>query len=331
MTDRPGLSRRTVLAAAAATVAARAGAAPAAPRPYRVLASGLLYPECPTEMPDGSILLVEIARQTLTRIAPDGSAHIVAQLGGGPNGLAIGPDGAAYVANNGGLTFHRVDGALRVLGVPDDYKGGSIQRVDLRSRAVTTLYTHAGANRLNAPNDIVFDAFGGFWFTDTGKDRARDRDNGGVYWAKPDGSEIREVVFPLQKPNGIALSPDRKTLYVVLNEQRLIVAYEIIGPGLLAADNGKPRRRVVAGLDRQPMDNISVEANGNIVAATVVPGGLTVFAPDDGRIVERHPLDDVLVTSLGFGGKDLRTAYVTLASTGRLISMAWPRAGLPLL
>jgi gluconolactonase len=282
-------------------------------------------------MPDGSVLLVEIARQTLTRIAPHGTATVVARLGGGPNGLAIGPDRAAYVANNGGLTFHRVDGALRVLGVPNDYKGGSIQRVDLRTGAVTTLYTHAGQYRLNAPNDLVFDSFGGFWFTDTGKDRARDRDNGGVYWARPDGSHIREVVFPLQKPNGIALSPDRKTLYVVLNEQRLIVAYEITGPGTLASDAGKPRRRIVAGLDRQPMDNISIEANGNIVAATVLPGGLTVFAPESGRIVERHPLDDILVTSLGFGGKDLRTAFVTLASTGRLIAMPWPRAGLPLL
>ncbi|SDC82981.1 gluconolactonase [Sphingomonas sp. YR710] len=328
MAEHNGMNRRTLIAAAAALpLAAKAAAA----APYRVVANGLLYPECPVEMPDGSILIVEIARKTLTRIARDGSTRIIAELGGGPNGLAIGSDGAAYVANNGGLTFQRVDGALRVLGVPEDYRGGSIQRVDLATGAVTTLYTHAASYRLNAPNDLVFDGSGGFWFTDTGKDRARERDNGGVYWAKIDGSEIREVVFPLQKPNGIALSPDRKTLYVVLNEQRMIIAYEIAGPGRLAMDGARPRRRLVAGLDRQPIDNISVEAGGNIIAACCVPGGLTVFAPEDGRIVERYPLDDILVTSLGFGGRDLRTAYVTLASTGRLIAIPWPRAGLPLL
>lgn len=327
-----GLTRRTALAGMATIPAMAASAAAAVPpAAYRLIASDLLYPECPIEMPDGSILLVEIARGTLTRILPGGTTQIVATLGGGPNGLAIGPDGAAYIANNGGLTFRRIDGAMRVVGVPADYAGGSIQRVDLKTGAVTSLYTHAGPNRLNAPNDIVFDAFGGFWFTDTGKDRARERDNGGVYWARPDGTEIREVVFPVQKPNGIALSPDHKTLYVVLNEQRLILGYEITGPGTLAMAGTVPKRRIVAGLDRQPIDNISVEEGGNIVAASVLPGGLTVFAPDSGKVLEFVPLDDILVTSLGFGGKDRRTAYVALASTGRLIAMRWPRAGLKLL
>jgi gluconolactonase len=62
-------------------------------------------------MPDGSILLVEIKRGTVTRVATDGSVEVVAELGGGPNGLAIGPDGAAYVCNNGGcFEWHEVMG-----------------------------------------------------------------------------------------------------------------------------------------------------------------------------------------------------------------------------
>src|SRR3954452_23176889 len=69
----------------------------------RVIATGLRFPEGPVAMKDGSIVLVEIERQTLTRVHPDGRTEIVATTGGGPNGLAIGPDGAFYVCNNGGL------------------------------------------------------------------------------------------------------------------------------------------------------------------------------------------------------------------------------------
>ncbi len=63
---------------------------------------GLFFPEGPIAMADGSVVLVEIGRKTLTRVRPDGAKEIVAELGGGPNGAAIGPDGAVYVCNNGG-------------------------------------------------------------------------------------------------------------------------------------------------------------------------------------------------------------------------------------
>ena len=74
------------------------------------IASGLEFPEGPIAMDDGSVILVEIKRGTLTRVQPDGSTEIIAELGGGPNGAAIGPDGAVYVCNNGGFEWHDVDG-----------------------------------------------------------------------------------------------------------------------------------------------------------------------------------------------------------------------------
>ena len=57
------------------------------------IARGLRFPEGPVAMPDGSVILVEIARETLTRVMPDGNQHVIAKLGGGPNGAAMGPDG----------------------------------------------------------------------------------------------------------------------------------------------------------------------------------------------------------------------------------------------
>ncbi len=69
----------------------------------REITDGLMFPEGPIAMPDGSVLLVEIARRTLTRVHKDGSKEIVAETGGGPNGAAIGPDGKCYICNNGGF------------------------------------------------------------------------------------------------------------------------------------------------------------------------------------------------------------------------------------
>ena len=68
----------------------------------KVLASGLRFPEGPVAMPDGSVLVVEIFGPTLSRIAPDGTRTVVAEVPGGPNGAALGPDGAVYICNNGG-------------------------------------------------------------------------------------------------------------------------------------------------------------------------------------------------------------------------------------
>ena len=166
----------------------------------REIASGLRFPEGPIAMPDGSVILVEIEAGRLTRIAPDGTKQTVAEPGGGPNGAAIGPDGKCYVCNNGGFNWHEADGILRPVSQADDYSGGQIEKIDLDTGAVEVLYSQCGDNRLNGPNDIVFDGDGGFWFTDLGKARARDMDRGAVYYARTDGSLIVEVAFPLVTP-----------------------------------------------------------------------------------------------------------------------------------
>jgi gluconolactonase len=94
----------------------------------RVIATGLSFPEGPVAMADGSIVLVEIERQTVTRVKPDGSTEVIAHTGGGPNGLAVGPDGAFYVCNNGGFMWRLHVAA----GAEPDAAGGS--RVGLHWR-----------------------------------------------------------------------------------------------------------------------------------------------------------------------------------------------------
>ncbi len=297
-----------------------------------VVASGLRFPEGPIAMPNGSIILVEIARGTLSRVSPSGEITVVAETGGGPNGAAIGPDGKCYICNNGGFNWVERPGRLRAQGQATDYSGGRIERVDLDTGEVEVLYTHADGVSLRGPNDIVFDASGGFWFSDLGKTRPRERDRTGVFYARTDGNHIEEMIFPMEGPNGIGLSPDEDTLYVAETPTGRLWAYALSGPGQLAGERGdKPDGgRLVPGRPGYFLfDSLAVDAVGNICVATLREGGITVLSPrgDEPGFV---PMPDPLTTNICFGGPDLATAYITLSSTGQLVSMPWGQPGLPL-
>jgi gluconolactonase len=298
----------------------------------RILAHGLEFPEGPVALADGSVLLVEIAAGTLARIFPDGTKTVVAKTGGGPNGAAIGPDGKCYVCNNGGFDWHLDGTHRRPIGVAKDYVGGRIERIDLDTGAVECLYRTAGEVPLKGPNDLVFDQHGGFYFTDLGKVRARDMDRGAIYYASADGSLITEVAFPLVTPNGIGLSPDGETLYVAETEAARLWAFDILEPGVAKKQPWPSPHggRLIAGVGGyQRFDSLALDAEGRICIATLINGGITVISPD-GRHVEHHPMPDPLTTNICFGGPDLKTAFVTLSWTGRLVAVDWPVPGLRL-
>ena len=299
----------------------------------KVLCEGLGFPEGPVAMEDGSVVLVDIHGGSLLRVSPQGERSLIAKLDGGPNGGAIGPDGACYVCNNGGFEWHTDDaGQMRPGLQPPDYSGGRIERVDLATGEVTVLYTGTEHGPLCGPNDLVFDAHGGFWFTDHGKRRAREMDNGGVYYARVDGSLIRQVVYPLVSPNGIGLSPAGDKLYVAEPTPGRLWSFDITAPGEIALKPFPSRNggTLVAGLPgEQYLDSLAIEANGNICVATLFNGGITVISPD-GASIEHIPLPDRYTTNLCFGGKDLRRAFITLSATGRLVELEWPRPGLRL-
>lgn len=298
---------------------------------FDVLATGLKFPEGPIAMADGSVLLVEIARGTLSRVTADGRVEVVAETGGGPNGAAVGPDGMIYICNNGGFEWHDVDGALIPGLTPPDYRGGSIQRVDLATGKVETLYTHCGAERLKGPNDIVFDAHGGFWFTDNGKRYARTEDVGAVYYARCDGQFISEQIYPRSHPNGIALSPDGSMLYVTETMCGRLWQYPVTAPGRVDVPvgllNGSALLYGAAGFELY--DSMAVEDSGNICIAALAAGGIRVVSPQ-GQSVDFVATPDPATTNIAFGGADRRTAYMTLSASGQLVSTRWPRPGLAL-
>lgn len=295
---------------------------------YEVIATGLKFPEGPIWMPDGSVVLVEIALGRLSRVQPDGTVETVSELGGGPNGAAIGPDGKCYVCNSGGFNWIEIDGLLYPEGTAPDYAGGRIERVDLETGEFDTVYTECAGNPLSGPNDIVFDSEGGFWFTDTGKMYPRNITRGGLYYAKTDGSHIEEVIYPLDLPNGVALSPEEDRVYFCETLCGRLWQYPLDGVGKLAAGTvpGNPENLHHAPGGIRGFDSMAVDGAGNVCQATVFEGGISVVSPD-GELVDFVSLPDPLITNICFGGDDLQTAYITMSGTGQLIKMPWPHSG----
>jgi gluconolactonase len=301
----------------------------------REIAAGLRFPEGPVALEDGSILVVEIERKTLTRITKNGGVQVVATLGGGPNGAAIGPDGRCYVCNNGGLSFIERDGRLLPGLAATDYAGGWIDVVDLTSGKSERLYEACGDIPLRGPNDIAFDRSGGFWFTDLGKTfkRARQRDRGAVFYAKADGSFIKQVIFPLEGPNGIGLSPDERVLYVAESHTGRVWAYDVAAPGVIRPHAGpipgEVGRMHFSASHYAVFDSLAVDGLGNVCVADIPHGGISVIS-SDGDLIEQHEMPDPFTTNICFGGSALTTAFITLSSSGRVVAMEWPRAGKPL-
>ena len=304
----------------------------------REITTGLRFPEGPVAMPDGSVILVEMLGKRLTRVQPDGSKETIAEIPGGPNGAAIGPDGAVYLCNNGGCFTPLELGELLLPGPfdPGQYIGGRIQRVDLSSGAVTDLYTECDGRPLRAPNDLVFDSDGGFWFTDHGirDGAARTSDLTSIYYAKADGSHISEQVHPVEAPNGIGLSPDGSKLYWAETFHGRVFQRTIASPGQLAPAIPLDPSVCLAGLPGyQLLDSLGVDGDGNVCVATLVNGGVTVISAD-GSSVSHIPTGDLLTTNICFGDSDgsgeYRDAYITASATGKLLHMRWPNPGLRL-
>jgi gluconolactonase len=295
------------------------------------LATGLQFPEGPVVMPDGSIVVTEIKSGTLARVQPDASGSVdrFAELGGGPNGAALGPDGFLYVANNGGFLWSEFNGITIPVDMetrsnePPGFTGGWIDRVDPESGDRTVLYRECDGWELRGPNDLVFDEHGGFWFTDFGKSQPRSTDKGFLHYARADGSLIERVPFAMYGPNGVGLSPDGSRLYVAESMTGRLLGWDVTAPGKLAA----PQPEVIDAT-KSHFDSLAVEVSGKVVVAAI-GHGLCVLEPD-GSGHEYVEMPDPMTTNVAFGGPDRTTAYVTLSGYGRLVSLDWPRPGLPL-
>ena len=336
---------------------------------FKLVASGLGYPEGPVYEPDGSILLVEIKGKRLARVKSDGTVETVADMDGGPNGAAFGPDGKIYVANSAGFEWLEVplsETETIWIGTtePKGYKNGWIERVDIGSGKVEHLFKDCDRGYINmgfgvreakpdpefekvdlrGPDDLVFDKSGGYWVTDFGKQRKRDVDVTGIFYVNAKG-EIAEMIFPLAASNGVALSPTEDRVYAALTYTRQVVYWELDGPGKI-----KPNPATMDGTylltaklpGQAILDSMAVDEDGNVYVAAMLPegntpmsnGGIAVISPDGNSIdfmeIKIPGKFAPLPSNLCFGGPDRKTMYVTCGASGLLVKADMHIPGLAL-
>ncbi|MCF6390565.1 SMP-30/gluconolactonase/LRE family protein [Mycobacterium sp. MBM] len=305
------------------------------------MAEGLGFPESPVWCPDGSILLSEMAAGRISRVRPDGCVELVAQVGGGPNGLGLLPDGRLIVCQNGGSTFgtgwwpYDFDGCVqlfRPVGPAEEPMTPQLQLVELdgsvHTLAVDFDARGGRATPLVRPSDLCVDAEGGFYVTDGGTTHGRSRAMTGLLYGTPDG-DLKEVVYPLEMPNGVGLSPERDRVYVAETRTRRVWEFTLSGPGRVAGGRGLATVPSGGPLNIGGADGLCVARDGTIVVATLGTGGVTAFSPS-GQLIGVLPLDDPMTTNVTLSD-DEATLYVTLASSGRLMAVDDWRSALDLL
>ncbi|HEY2355870.1 MAG TPA: SMP-30/gluconolactonase/LRE family protein [Phenylobacterium sp.] len=289
--------------------------------PMTIVAEGLRFPEGPVAAKDGSLYFVQIDAKQVCRLTPAGKVEVLAEPGGGPNGLAVGPDGHIWIANNGGrFTFVQRDG-FTVSGPPPAgfTGGGRIQRMDLRTGKVETLFDSIDSKPLIAPDDLVFDRAGGLWVTEFGLGQG----TGALYYAAPGGKTLTLARGGMNAPNGVGVSPDGKLLHVSMGTG--LYAFDIAGPGKLAATTYPDGRQ--AGLYQGSFaDSLRLQADGKVCVCSLFrPGGVSVIDRQGG--VEFLGFPDRMVCSLAFGGRDMRDAWLMLSGLGKIAKVRWPAPG----
>ncbi len=285
------------------------------------LAATLTFTEGPTVAPDGSVYFTEVVNQRIMKLGTDGKLTVFRENSNVANGLLFDPEGRLIACE--GATFQRP--GVKVSGIP------RVTRTDLKTGQIEVLAESFEGKPLTGPNDVTIDSKGRLYFTELG--------GAAVYRIDAPGKIARILAAPnVQNPNGIQISPDDRTLYLVEANQaqggaRLIRAYD------LQADGSVTNMRV--HYDFSPgrsADGMSIDTEGNLWAAAGLNHtrgtsetldtkcGVHVISPQ-GKRIQFVPIVEDTITNTAFGGADMKTLYITAGKN--LYQVRTDIAGLP--
>lgn len=251
------------------------------------------FTEGPTSDAEGNLFFSDIPANRIYKLSPDGEFSVFVEPSGHCNGLMITGNGSFYAC--------QMDGA--------------ILQIDPKTGKTTVLTGEYNGKRYNAPNDLVVDSTGGIYFTDP-RFRAPmplPQEKECVYYRSADG-KITRLLDNLPAPNGVILSPDEKTLYVIPTMQKEMMAYPVEGPGKLG--KGKVFCSLLQPGDATTGpggggDGLTLDTNGNLYITSRL--GIQIFSPAGKHLKTiEFPEQPANVT---FGGPDRKTLFVT-ARTG---------------
>ena len=273
------------------------------------VATTVAFTEGPTVAADGSVYFTDIITQRIMKLGADGVLSVFRERSNAANGLLIDPQGRLIACE--GAEFARP--GVTVSGIP------RVTRTDLATGAVEVLAERVDGRPLVGPNDITIDSKGRLYFTEL--------NGAAVYRIDAPGRVVRILAAPdVQRPNGIQISPDDRTLYLVEANgaeggARLIRRYDLQPDGTV--------RNMRVHYDFSPgrsADGMSIDSQGNLYASAgmnqlrgtaetlATKTGVYVISPQ-GTLVKFIPIPEDYITNNAFGGPDMRTLYVTAGKT----------------
>jgi gluconolactonase len=287
-----------------------------APEAKATVAAGVCFLEGPAVDAEGNVFFSDIQGSRILKMDKSGAVTTFREDSGRTNGNTFDAQGrliSCEGAENG------PGGRRRVV------------RTDMKTGKIEVLTERYEGKRYNSPNDVVVDPQGRIWFTDPlyAPDRSiMEHEHEAVYRIDTNGKVTRVITQPaIGRPNGLAVTPDGKTLYVIDSNyirpdvSRRIWAFDILDNGSVA------KQRVVFDFGRgRGGDGMRLDSQGNLwVAAGIaaprtanesadVPTGVYVISPE-GKLLGRIPISEDVITNLAFGGPDKKTLYVTAGKT----------------
>jgi gluconolactonase len=285
------------------------------------IATTVAFTEGPAVDRAGNVYFTDIINQRIMKLSVDGVLSTFRESSNVANGLLIDPQGRLIACE--GAAFERP--GVRLKGTP------RVTRTDMETGRVEVLADRYEGSPLIGPNDVTIDGRGRLYFTElTGA---------AVYRIDAPGKLARILAAPdVRSPNGIQISPDDRTLYLVESNQaqggpRLIRSYDLQPDGTV--------RNMRVLYDFSPgrsADGMSIDTQGNLYAAAGMnqlrgtsetldtKAGVYVISPE-GKLLKFFPILEDFITNNAFGGPDMRTLYVTAGKT--LYKLRTDIAGLP--
>lgn len=249
----------------------------------------------------GNLYVTDIPWGRVFRIDPAGAWTLVTQYDGEPNGMKFLDDTRLLIT---------------------DYKNG-LMTLDITNGAVTPFLARRNSERFKGVNDLIFDARGNLYFTDQGQSGLHDP-SGRLYRLRPDG-QLDLLLHNVPSPNGVALSPDGKVLYLAVTRGNCVWRVPLLADGSVSKVS-----QFFTSYGPSGPDGLAVDTEGNLLVCN--PGLGYVWLLNhraEPQIVWRSPAG-MSTTNLAFGGEDGRTLYCTESVSGTILRARAPHAGLAL-
>jgi gluconolactonase len=267
------------------------------------IGSGFQFTEGPLWFPAGHLWFSDVVGNVVRQWSPSGVTEVLRPGGydgsDAPAGSYIGPNG--MIADRDGAVLLCQHGNRRIARITKD-------------RQVSTYIDSFEGKRLNSPNDLVYKSDGSLYFTDppyglAGQDQDPKKElkfNGVYRFTK---GKLQLLVRDMTRPNGIALSPDEKVLYVANSDEKrkIWMRYDVRPDGTLA--NGKVFFDATSHPDPGLPDGMKVDVNGNVYATG--PGGVWILSPDGKHLGTIKPDETPANCAWGDDGKTLYITAIT--------------------